>query len=92
MSEQLGRMLTAIPVSVRENVKTDCVYLGSGVVVAGRERPDVTVRVYLSEKGTKLAMVSSKEAKFTLSAPFDTEAEQEAFPALVQKVIVSRMN
>jgi len=88
MSAELGKMLTAIPVDVRENAKTDCVYLGSGTV-RGLEGTKVTVTVSL-KRGKKVAAVQIGEKEF--SGPFDTETEQETFPSGATRFIMSRMN
>lgn len=93
MSDQLARMLKAMPVRLKEDVKTDSVYLGVGFLEKeSLEKPDVSVRVFLSQDGKTFASISSKEAGYTFSAPFDTEAEREAFPERAKKVIFSKMN
>lgn len=93
MSEQLSRMLQAMPVRLREDVKADCVYLGVGYLDGeSLEKPDVAVRVFLSPEGRTLASISSKEAGYTFSAPFDTEAERQAFPEEAKRIIFSKMN
>jgi len=91
MSEELGKMLSGIPVAVSENTKTDCVYLGRGVLTAGMQHPDVTVRVFLKD-GKPMASVESKRALIELVAPFGTKEEQELFPGLVLKAVANSMN
>ncbi len=62
MSPELGEMLKRIPVQVRENVKSDIIYLGEGVAQGmERERMEVEVRVFLLE-GKKMASVRARNA------------------------------
>lgn len=92
MSEQLGRMLRSIPASLTENVKTDCVYLGTGSLTVGHDRPDVSIRVFLSGEGKTMASIRSKKAMLDVVAPFGTEEEQAAFPKKAVRAIVAGMN
>ncbi len=91
MSAQLGELLRELPVSVRESTKTDCVYLGKGFLTAGRERPDVTVRIFL-EDGRPMASLESKMARIELVEPFDTDEARSSFPEKAVQVINSSMN
>jgi len=91
MTDQLNRLLRDIPVSVRESTKTDCIYLGKGVVNAGKARPDVTVRVFLRD-GKPMVSVTSREVGLDLEGKFDTAEAQSAFPEAVRRAIVAQMN
>lgn len=91
MSAQLGDLLRGLPVSVRESTKTDCVYFGKGFLTAGKERPDVTVRVFL-EGGRTMASLKSKMARIELTGPFDTEEARSSFPEKAVQAINSSMN
>lgn len=88
MSPELGRMLKNIPVEVRENVKTNHIYLGEGVA-RGLERLELEVRVFLFD-GKKMASV--KVSNKLHIAPFGTVKEQEEFAREATKTILSKMN
>lgn len=88
MSPELGKMLRRLPVHVRENTKTDCVYLGKGVA-CGLESQDVEIRIFLIE-GRKMASFRIEEK--VIVTRFGTDEEQEGFARDATKAILSTMN
>ena len=91
MSEPLGRMLRDIPVQVREQMKTECVYFGEGNI-SGFERPDVTIRVFLAEGGRLRASLMSRKSGVEHAGPFGTQEEQDAFAQKATQAIHMSMN
>ncbi len=90
MSQELGRMLKRIPAKVRENVRTDHIYLGEGKMRAlGCQTVDVEIKVFLFEK-RKMASVRVREK--TWAAPFETEREQTRFTDEAVRTVLSTMN
>lgn len=88
MSPELGKMLRRLPVHVRENTKTDCVYLGKGVT-SGLERQTVEIRVFLLG-GVRMASFRIEEK--VIVTGFGTDEEQEGFVRDAAKAILSTMN
>lgn len=90
MSEELGRMLSGIPVEVREQ-RAEGVYKGTGVLVAGMERPDVELRVFLDGRELRASMVS-KKARIEFTAPFATADQRSDFLEIAKTAIRRSMN
>jgi hypothetical protein len=90
MSPELREMLRCIPAQVRENVKSDIIYLGEGVAQGmERERMEVEVRVFLLD-GKKMASVRARNKVHV--ARFGTTEEQKTFAREATRTILSKMN
>ncbi len=92
MARELREMVGVIPANLTEKFVGNNIYVGSGHISLGWEKPDVTIRVFLDEDGRPTATMSSKKAAIELVKPFSTEEERAAFSMEAKAAAYGSMN